>query len=152
MKNSQSDPTSALEGATAHAPTIYAESVHSGGISIITNARSIASLDLQPAEYHGIEFAEYAATEGVTHVLWFCRISVLRANQGNGDGTALMSRIVEICDHRNWWIVNEPNPYDPRDRAKLLKFYFKYGFKTSQYLTEGVLLRKSHAAPGPIDL
>lgn len=48
--------------------------------------------------------------------------------EGKGHGTALMKRLIEICDEKGFAIINPINPYGRMDLEELKVWFGKYGF------------------------
>lgn len=62
--------------------------------------------------------------------LYFSRLNVPASIRGRGIGGAMMQRLVEILDERQWHVVNEVNLYPDSEMTldELMDFYRKYGF------------------------
>lgn len=104
------------------------ETVTDARISLWTEKVSCAELDRWPISNFddlGIELTE--------PVFWFCRLKA--KVEGQGEGTKLMERLVQILDEKQITVVNGVNPYGSSKRqgrmsmGELKDFYRKYGFE-----------------------
>jgi len=69
-------------------------------------------------------------------VFWFSRLKA--KVEGEGEGTKLMERLVEILDERQITVVNGLNPYGEMDMEALTRFYTGYGFVS---VGDGMMIR-----------
>lgn len=99
------------------------ETVTAERISLWTEDCSCAELDYMPA---GCDLSDLGV-ELEPPVFWFCRLKA--KVEGQGEGTRLMRRLVEILDNKRITVVNAVNPYGCMDMEQLKVFYAKYGFE-----------------------
>jgi len=98
------------------------ETVSDERISLWTEKASCAELDRYP-----LDTLESLGLELTEPVFWFCRLKA--KVEGQGEGTRLMDRLVQILDERKITVVNILNPYGSMGMDELKDFYRKYGFK-----------------------
>lgn len=68
----------------------------------------------------------------------FNRINVLPRNQGQGDGTTLLTEICRIADENQFAIFLGINAYGRMDTEELRQWYTKYGWYT---IVENMMVR-----------
>ncbi len=72
----------------------------------------------------------------VGKTFWFSRLKA--KVEGQGEGTRLMKRLVEILDEQGITVVNALNPYGSMGMSALTEFYKKYGFREVE---KGLMIR-----------
>jgi GNAT superfamily N-acetyltransferase len=91
-------------------------------ISLWTEKASCAELErLSPI------IDDSLGAEIVEPVFWFTRLKA--KVEGQGEGTRLMKRLVQILDERKITVINGVNAYGSMSLEDLKRFYKKYGFK-----------------------
>ncbi len=112
---------------------MYCETVNDERISLWTELGSCAELDryFGDPELCGLGFVP------TDNLFWFARLKA--KVEGQGEGTRLMKRLVEILDERGVTVVNALNPYGSMDMQALTAFYKKYGFCEVE---KGLMVRK----------
>ncbi len=73
-------------------------------------------------------------------LFWFARLKA--KVEGQGEGTKMMRRLVQILDEKDITVINAINPYGSMDLEALTGFYKKYGFED---IDEGLMLRRPNA-------
>lgn len=73
-------------------------------------------------------------------LFWFARLKA--KVEGQGEGTKMMRRLVQILDEKDITVINGVNPYGSMDLEALTGFYKKYGFED---IDEGLMLRRPNA-------
>jgi len=125
------------------------ETVTDDRISLWTELGSCCELD----RYRRVKFLWPTSVdrcdlplETTSKLFWFTRLKA--KIEGQGEGTRLMKRLVEILDEREITVVNALNPYGSMDMQALTGFYKKYGFIEVE---KGLMIRrpKTHE-PDPV--
>ncbi len=114
---------------------MYSETVDDDHISLMTELGSIAELDRCSL---GLSKTANIQLDLSDPVFWFARLKA--KVEGQGEGTRLMKRLIEILDERGISVVNSLNPYGSMDMQALTEFYKKYGFSEVE---KGLMVRKS---------
>lgn len=111
---------------------MYSENMTDEHISLMTEMGSCCELDrfLNPPYV-------IRAFCCVDKLFWFARLKA--KVEGQGEGTRLMKRLVEILDERGITVVNALNPYGSMDMEVLTEFYKKYGFVE---IEKGLMVRE----------
>ncbi len=122
---------------------MYCETVNDERISLWTELGSCAELDrYQPRGDDALDLL-YPIPNLSDPVFWFARLKA--KVEGQGEGTLLMRRLVEILDERGVTVVNALHPYGSMDMQTLTEFYKKYGFFEVE---KGLMVRRpQEAAP-----
>ena len=109
------------------------EHVTDDRISMMTEMGSCCELDRyfsSDADFCDLGFVP------ADNLFWFTRLKA--KVEGQGEGTRLMKRLVEILDEREITVVNALNPYGSMDMQALTGFYEKYGFSEVE---KGLMVR-----------
>ena len=101
---------------------IYHEHITDEHISLWTEIASCAELDRWPLQ--SFNDLNLELTEPV---FWFNRLKA--KVEGQGEGTKLMERLVQILDEKKITVVNGLNPYGSMSMDELKDFFKKYGFE-----------------------
>lgn len=101
---------------------MHIENICDERICLWTEKGSVAELDRWPSNLF-----ETLNCELTEPVFWFCRLKA--KVEGEGEGTKLMTRLVQILDEKQITVVNGVNPYGSMSMDELKDFYRKYGFE-----------------------
>lgn len=107
------------------------ETITDTGIYLYTEKASCAELDM-----YDIDLLKDLGCELVDPVFWFSRLKA--KVEGQGEGTKLMERLVQILDEKGITVVNGVNPYGSMKMKDLVAFYERYDFVM---IKDGIMVR-----------